>query len=82
MNVCVASLTDATQMLNRVETRTIGCRMTTVIPPSSRSGPMFPDLKRVKVASGAYVKPKDFSPSYGTGGFRAREDVLDSTLFR
>lgn len=33
-------------------------------------------------ASRAYVKPKDFKPSYGTAGFRAVAALLPSTMFR
>jgi hypothetical protein len=33
-------------------------------------------------ASRAFPKPRDFSPSYGTAGFRSLASLLPSTVFR
>lgn len=38
--------------------------------------------KRVSAASASFRKPAAFVPSYGTAGFRAEANLLDSTLFR
>lgn len=36
----------------------------------------------VEAASRPYQLPAGFRPSYGTAGFRAVADLLDSTMFR
>ena len=40
------------------------------------------DHEAVKAASASFPKPSDFTPTYGTAGFRAEASLLDSTLFR
>lgn len=40
------------------------------------------DHEAVKAASAFFPKPSEFTPTYGTAGFRAEASLLDSTLFR
>lgn len=40
------------------------------------------DVSELKSAAARYPKPLDFTPTYGTAGFRATASLLPSTVFR
>ena len=40
------------------------------------------DISELKSAAARYPKPPDFTPTYGTAGFRAAAALLPSTVFR
>ena len=39
-------------------------------------------VQSVRDAAQQYPKPAEFTPSYGTAGFRAKAELLTSTVFR